>query len=110
MLSGLHLKVEEAKIFGASAVVFRLGRISSRGPQLAVKLYIEYGDGVMRLEATPSVGIDGSGTGNRIFRLKELLGVLSSADCLVFEVDDIPSSNSGVFVRAVQAIKSRFRK
>ncbi len=107
-LQGLILRVEEAKIFGARAVAFRLERAFSRGPKFAARVYLESLDGV-RLEAAPSAGIDGSGTGNRIFMYKEFLTALGSADCLVFEVDTL-DSNPGVFVRALQSVGSRLRR
>lgn len=82
------LEIIPANIVGQGAVCFGFVR-TSKTRKAKVRVYFETDtEDTGVFEGVSSSGIDGSGTGNRIFFLRELERVLPIANKLVIEVDD----------------------
>ena len=88
-LEGITLEIIPTNVVGKEAIAFGFVR-TPKTRKAKVRVYFDTdkeGSDVFE-EGIASVGIDGSGTGNRIFFLRELKSILSMANSLVIEVDD----------------------
>ncbi len=88
-LEGITLEIIPTNVVGKEAIAFGFVR-TPKTRKAKVRVYFDTdkeGSDVFE-EGIASVGIDGSGTGNRIFFLRDLVRILPIANALVIEVDD----------------------
>ena len=88
-LEGITLEIIPTSVVGKEAIAFGFVR-TPKTRKAKVRVYFDTdkeGSDVFE-EGIASVGIDGSGTGNRIFFLRDLVRILPIANALVIEVDD----------------------
>ena len=88
-LEGITLEIIPTNVVGKEAIAFGFVR-TPKTRRAKVRVYFDTdkeGSDVFE-EGIASVGIDGSGTGNRIFFLRDLVRILPIANALVIEVDD----------------------
>ncbi len=88
-LEGITLEIIPTNVVGKEAIAFGFVRTpKTRRAKVRVYFETDEGDSDVFNEGIASVGIDGSGTGNRIFFLRDLERILPIANALVIEVDD----------------------
>lgn len=88
-LEGITLEIIPTNVVGKEAIAFGFVR-TPKTRKAKVRVYFDTdkeGSDVFE-EGIASLGIDGSGTGNRIFFLRDLVRILPIANALVIEVDD----------------------
>ncbi len=88
-LEGITLEIIPTNVVGKEAIAFGFVR-TPKTRRAKVRVYFETDEETPDVfdEGIASVGIDGSGTGNRIFFLRDLERILPVANTLVIEVDD----------------------